>query len=405
MPEHLAVRERAAVAAMRAVNAVSRRTGRGEGTVAGGRVALRTAPGLLASLAANRTVALVSATNGKTTTTACLAAALRTQGEVATNATGSNMPPGHVAALAGAPSAPFAVLEMDEVWLAKVLAAERPAAVVLMNLSRDQLDRTAEVRKVAEGWRAALREFEGVCVANADDPLVVHAVLEAPSVAWFAGGLAWGEDAVACPRCARRLSFEPPGWRCECGFARPTPDAVLDDGGAVIDGTRVAFDVALPGAFNRANALGAAACAVRLGVPAQAAATAVCGVAEVAGRFARRDVDGVAARLLLAKNPAGWRALLEMVAGDPEPVVIAVNARDADGHDPSWLYDVDFERLAGRRVVATGERWRDLSARLYYAGVVHDCEPDARRAISLAGEGSSSVEVIANYTAFSGLSR
>src|SRR6202040_1566566 len=100
-----------------------------------------------------------------------------------------------------------------------------PRAVVLLNLSRDQLDRTAEVRHVADAWREALRSLEGICVANADDPLVVHAALTAPRVAWFAGGLAFGGDAIACPRCSGHLAFEGGGWRCGCGLARPVPDA------------------------------------------------------------------------------------------------------------------------------------------------------------------------------------
>ena len=403
MPEGLSIRDHIAIGALRAVNAASRRTGRGAGTVAGGRVALRVAPGLLGHLAAGRTIVLVTGTNGKTTTTACVAAALRTRGEVATNETGSNMPPGHAAALAVAQSARTAVLECDEVWLPRVLADTPPEAVVLLNLSRDQLDRTAEVRHVAELWRGALASFVGTCVANADDPLVVHAALDAPHVAWFAGGLAWRDDAVACPRCAGPIVFDDQGWHSACGFARPAADAVASNGGAVVDGVDVAMPMRLPGAFNKANSLGALLTAVRMGVDRVAAAAAIGAVDQVAGRFSRISVDGTDARLLLAKNPAGWRALLDLVGADESAVVVAVNARIADGRDPSWLYDVDFERLTGRTVVATGDRWRDLSTRLFYAGVDHESEANPRRAIVLAGASGGPVEVIANYTAFAEL--
>ena len=115
------------------------------------------------------------------------------------------------------------------------------------------------------------------------------------------------------------------------------------------------------------------------------------------------DVDGASARLLLAKNPAGWCALLDLVADDDVPIVVAINARIADGRDPSWLYDVDFERLAGRRVVASGERWRDVSTRLFYARVEHECVPEPRDAIVAAGRGQPRTDVIANYTAFAEL--
>jgi len=388
---------------MRAVNAASRRARRGDGTVAGGRVALRVSPRLAEHLTAQREVSLVSGTNGKTTTTACLAAALSTEGPVATNATGANMLPGHVAALGAARHAARAVLECDEVWLPRVLDAERPRAVLLLNLSRDQLDRTAEVRQVADAWRGALERLEGVCVANADDPLVVHAALEATDVTWYAGGLAFRGDAVACPRCARQLGFDDAGWRCACGLARPTPAAMPTPDGAVLDGAPLRYAMALPGRFNHSNGVGALLCAVRLGVEPVAAAEAIAGVANVAGRFEVIDVDGVKARLLLAKNPAGWGALLDLVEGDDAPVVVAINARVADGRDPSWLYDVDFERLASRRVVASGDRWRDLSTRLFYAGVDHECVPAPRDAIAAARRDASCVDVIANYTAFAEL--
>jgi UDP-N-acetylmuramyl tripeptide synthase len=199
-----------------------------------------------------------------------------------------------------------------------------------------------------------------------------------------------------------RVHFDDAGWRCECGLARPEPDAVLGDGTAIVDGTPVPFAMALPGAFNLGNGVAALLAAVRLGVDPAAAAGAICSVRDVAGRFSELDVDGTRARLLLAKNPAGWSALLELLDGDDTPVVVAINARVADGFDPSWLYDVAFERLSGRRVVATGERWRDLSTRLFYAGVAHTTDPVPRRAI--ASVDADRVDVIANYTAFAALS-
>ncbi|HXZ62164.1 MAG TPA: DUF1727 domain-containing protein, partial [Acidimicrobiales bacterium] len=109
----------------------------------------------------------------------------------------------------------------------------------------------------------------------------------------------------------------------------------------------------------------------------------------------------VRARLMLAKNPAGWDELLDLVAESDAPVVVSINARVADGADPSWLWDVPYERLTGRTVVATGDRVRDLSVRLQYAGVAHRTEPDPVHAVALAAAGTDRVvDVIGNYTAF-----
>jgi len=403
------VRARLASATTRMVNAASRRMGRGQGTVAGGRAGLRLDPKLLEHLSAGRQVALVTGTNGKTTTTRLLTVALAAKGDaVVSNETGSNMPPGHVAALAGS-HADHAVLEVDEVYLPRVLTATGAAVVVLLNLSRDQLDRTNEVRMVAGRWRAALAAAPHThVVANADDPLVVWGAGVARDVHWVGAGLRWQLDAVGCPACEGRIEFGEGGWSCVgCGFARPETEAALvvsADGtssGVWADGRTHPVSLALPGRFNQANALMAAVAAEACGVDAPAALEAMAEVNEVAGRFTVRAFGDVKARLMLAKNPAGWDELLDLVAGSEAPLVVSINARIADGADPSWLWDVPYERLAGRSVVATGDRFRDLSVRLRYAGVAHSTESDPVQAVTMAADGTQSVvDVIGNYTAF-----
>ncbi|HLH28297.1 MAG TPA: Mur ligase family protein, partial [Acidimicrobiales bacterium] len=203
MSAALGRRSRISAAVVRGINRTSRALGRGSGTVIGGRAGLLLDPGLLGELAGGRRTALVSGTNGKTTTTRLLAAAVEGRlGPVATNTTGANMPAGHVAALAEHPAAAAAVLEVDEGYLAQLLTAARPAVAVLLNLSRDQLDRVAEVRLVAARWREALGELPAgaagaggpaspVVVANADDPLVAWAAAAAPSLRWVGAGLVW----------------------------------------------------------------------------------------------------------------------------------------------------------------------------------------------------------------------
>jgi UDP-N-acetylmuramyl tripeptide synthase len=330
---------------------------------------------------------------------------------VVTNATGSNMPAGHVAALATAPSDATAVLEVDEGYLPAIVRSLDPAAIVLLNLSRDQLDRSNEVRMVATRWRATLAAARATVVANADDPLVVFGAQPANSVVWVAAGMRWRSDASSCPSCGGRISFTQGSWSCDCGFARPTPDvdvAEEPDGTTTAifaDGRHLPVVLALPGSFNRRNAVLATAGAEALGVPAEAALAAMGHVTDVAGRFSSHAVGGVATSLMLAKNPAGWEELLLLVGPGRSPVVIAINARIADGRDPSWLWDVAFERLGDRPIVASGERSADLSVRLRYAGLAHERAPDPVEAVAVAarlgaGMGSGPVQFIGNYTAF-----
>ncbi len=308
------LRDAVATRAVRALNFVSRTTFGGSGTVIGGRVGLALAPHLLEDLASTRTVSLVSGTNGKTTTTAMIAAGWG--GTVATNETGSNMPAGHVAALAASKSASV-VLEVDESWLANVLAATNARVVTLLNLSRDQLDRANEVRQMAGRWRSALAGREGVTVvANANDPLVVYAAELATDVAWCDVPTPWNTDAASCPRCTLPLHFLNGSWWSECGFSKPLHCATSLGASLVVRDTPLTLELSLPGEFNESNAAMALTALSYLGVDLHEALARVNALSSVAGRFSLRRWRGHTLRLLLAKNPAGFAAMLGTLEDD-----------------------------------------------------------------------------------------
>ncbi len=189
--------------------ALSRVTGRGDGSVIGGRLGLMIDPNLLANLAAGRQIALVSGTNGKTTTTRLTAAAMGVLGDVATNSLGANMPTGHTSALARAGRTEYAVLEVDEHYLPEVLTSTQPKVVALLNLSRDQLDRAKEVAMIADLWRRTLAQHRVHVVANADDPMITWAAAGATGagagVTWVAAGQRWHDDSWVCPECGSHI--------------------------------------------------------------------------------------------------------------------------------------------------------------------------------------------------------
>lgn len=373
------LRTRAAIRAGRIASAASRVAGRGEGMVVGGRVMLKIAPDAIADLANGRVAALVSATNGKTSTTRLLANAAEQLGPVVTAATGANMTSGVVTTLAAGPPNAMAILEVDEAYLPMVTADTKPRVILLGNLSRDQLDRMNEVAMTARKWRKMLAEHPDVIVvANADDPIVTFAAEEAPRVVWVGGGQVWTADSAVCPECGTLLTRGDPHWMCPgCGRARPETqwDLTWQDGvGTAVSRDGVTLDLSglqLPGRFNASNATLAVAVCEQLGLDLTESVRRMCQVQAVSGRYAIVDVGAIRIRLLLAKNPAGWTELVDVMPPAPTPVIVSINSDSADGRDPSWLWDVPFERLRGRTVIASGDRRRDLAVRLLHADVDH----------------------------------
>lgn len=395
----LPLRARVAASVSRTAAALSRAAGRGDGSVIGGWIGLKIDPDLLAHLAAGRQVALISGTNGKTTTTRFTAAALGVLGKVATNSLGANMPTGHTSALARAGHTPYAVLEVDEHYLSRVIDATEPHVVALLNLSRDQLDRAKEVAMMAALWRDALAGHDEThVVANADDPMVVWAARAASKITWVASGQRWHDDSWVCPECGAHIERSGDDWFCTgCDLRRPRPQWYVEgDAVRTETGERYTLTLQLPGRVNIANAATALAVAAHFGVRPADAVPRLAQVTSIAGRYATVVRDGRTIRLLLAKNPAGWLEAFDMA--EPVPTLLSINARDPDGLDTSWLYDVDFSPLRGRRVLITGDRAMDLAVRLEVNGIPFEHVKSFAEAVAAVPPGR--LEVIANYTAF-----
>ena len=396
----LPIRARLATTVGGAAATVSKLAGR-DGSVISGIIGLRLEPDLLSLLAAGRQVVLVTGTNGKTTTTRLITAALSATGQkVASNVYGANMEAGLTSALSKEQDALLAVLETDEKYIPSMIKATRPKVVVLLNLSRDQMDRAAEIWMLARRWREALAASDCLVVANADDPLIAWAASAGRSVSWVGAGQRWREDSWCCPECGAHLARPGDDWSCrECGNQRPAVrwqlngDKVVDPAGRV-----QSLDLALPGRANASNAVVALAVAEAFGVDAGAALAQMRGVTSVAGRYTQVQRHGTEIRLLLAKNPAGWLEALDVMVPAPVPVLLAVNAQVPDGRDTSWLWDVDYRRLRDRPVLVGGERRMDLAVRLEADDVPFQLVDSIDQAIDLAR--SPRLEVLANYTAF-----
>lgn len=361
-----------AMAAGRAAAAASRAFRRGEGATVSGRVILALRPDALAQLSRGRRIILVSGTNGKTSTAALLRELLETVAQVGGNRTGANLDTGMVAALAKEPQHKLVVLEVDEMYLPRALDELKPERMLLLNLSRDQLHRTSEVRMVAAGWRAAIdRHPEIDIVIDYEDPFLAYVTRNHPRTTRVGFGKRLHLDAASCPECGSLLDWSGTRYRCaKCELG------LLPQSFAAIGASAIERNLEL--ACIVARHYGVAADSVQ---PRDRVVTVISGQATLQVR--------------LVKNPASW---IEALSALPDgPVILVVNARGVDGLDTSWLWDVDYSTLRSHEVLVTGERRLDAAYRIHVDGVRHRvCENLADATSFLTG----SVTVLASYTAF-----
>mgnify|MGYP003332731499 FL=1 len=386
----------------RALGWLSRTLGRGNGIVIAGHFINKFAPNAVKKISANMRVILISGTNGKSTTAKLIAEALGTKYSIAHNHTGANLFSGVAAALGANPNAEVAVLEVDELVLPWAIEQTNPELVVLLNLGRDQLDRLSEVRLIAQKWQRAIGKSQKV-LASADDPFVVFAAANAGEVTYFSAQSAGHIDATTCPKCGALLNWSNGGleYSCECGFGKPKSDWSLIENKLVSSKDsqkKLSIKSSIPGAAALQNSARALIVADTFGIDLGIANEAISKVKAVDGRFAVINIGHTKFRLLLSKNPASWRETLSTSSQGPREVLLVVNANTQDGKDTSWLWDVDFKKLAGRQVLVTGDRRVDVSARLTVDGISHrlvDNEYEASKVF-----GPIEADLIASYTAF-----
>jgi len=404
---------RAKVGVARVAGALSRASRRGGGTSLPGKLLLRMEPGAVGMLARrlDRGSVVVSATNGKTTTSGMIARVFAEHGLTAVhNRAGANMKGGVATALLEQARGPgrgrIGLFEVDEAWLPEVVADLGPHTVLLSNLFRDQLDRYGELEMLADEWSelVAAREGDTAFVLNADDPLVADLGRDRSGntrkrITYFGledrahalERIEHASDAKHCRRCGTAYTYSAAylghlgDYSCpNCGNARPQPQVAGRDVDLQgMTGSRFTLStprgetritLRLPGLYNVYNAVAAAACCLELGMSLEEIRRGLESFAAAFGRAEQIPVGDRRVAILLVKNPAGANEVFRTLAAAGDPgldVWMVLNDRIADGRDVSWIWDADFETLAphAARVICSGTRAEELALRLKYAGV------------------------------------
>ena len=442
-----------AVAACKLTRFVLRKTGRG-GTAIPGIVAMKIAKNILAAVSEGMNIIVVTGTNGKTTTCNMIEHALTSAGcDCLRDKAGANMLNGIASDLIsnadwlGKPRHPYAVLECDEAALKLVVPFVKPKVIVITNIFSDQVDRFGSVRNTLKEIRKGVRRSpDSVLVLNADDPLTASLALasskKSPETGEFSvipnQVLRYGlegtvgtqgkvdlSDAGKCICCGGEYQYSHHiyatlgGFICtKCGYRRQTPDvAVITIDQMSTSGSRIHLkaddkileaEIALPAVYNIYNAAAAIAAVKAAGLPAQKAIDSLSDVRSAFGRMETFDLAGNRIQMILVKNPAGCNQALTYVTGFNEDYTVAhcLNNQTGDGHDISWIYDTDYERLVSdphlKKIYVGGECRDELYARLKAAGAPEDLmeiTTDYQDLVGKLKDEGRPVFALPNYTA------
>jgi len=322
------------------------------------------------------------------------------------------------------------VFEVDEAALPEVASLTQPRMVILLNLFRDQLDRHGELESLANRWREMIGKLDSqtLLLVNADDPGLV-AIAESNEDAFYfgltddsvnRGALPHAADVTRCGQCRTELSYNCHtighlgSWFCpECGWQRPALDFAATEvelmesvgesepvaGGELVAGEPQAAEgklaiesdlgakekpkpqicftfmgqqlsSTLPGLHNVYNSLAAASAARLLDISNSAISQAIHATAPAFGRAEEVLLQDRRLLIFLAKNPTGANENIQTIMRFRQPITLLVtlNDRVADGHDVSWIWDVDYEPLfeKAERIVFSGDRAHEIALRYRY---------------------------------------
>lgn len=397
----------------------SLRVAKSGGTTLPGRAAMFFDKNILADVSKDMDIIVVTGTNGKTTTCNMLEQALSSTGvDVLANKSGANLLKGVTAEFCananwkGIPRKKYAIIECDEGALKQVVPLIKPKVILVTNLFRDQLDRYGEVTHTLDQIRIGVKHApDSILCLNADCSLTASLANDVPNkVVYYGIDCPYGEqkepevsDAKYCINCGTEYKYDYHtyahlgGFYCpNCGYKRSkTNTCVTSINKLSAKGTDVTMEfrsdidgsskdglvdvenvlISLPAIYNVYNAVGAVCAYTAAGFKREDILKSLSVTSSSFGRMETFDLDGVDVQMILVKNPAGCNQALTYVTSmeDEYEAVICLNDKTADGHDISWIWDAEYERLANdnslSKLIVSGDRAEDIALRLKYGGI------------------------------------
>jgi lipid II isoglutaminyl synthase (glutamine-hydrolysing) len=357
----------------------------GNGSTWPGHIALRMNNNFIHELisASKIPVILTAGTNGKTTTTKMIQEILTADGKkVIHNLSGANLRNGIASSLILASSASgklsqdIAIFEVDENALPRAVLDLNPAVIVLLNLFRDQLDRYGEVRTIAAKWKAVIDKLpeSTTLILNGDDPEIAYLGNDTKAMVLYFGldekepgkeSFEHAVDSVYCPRCGAKLAYKKIYfshlgiWKCDaCKLAHPYLSI----------SNYIRYPMA--GTYNKYNTHAAVLVARTIKTKE---VNIEKGLKKFSPAFGRQEsilLNGKEVKIFLSKNPTGFNESLRTIkALHGKTILLVLNDRVADGHDVSWIWDVDFEEFIDDydSIITSGDRVYDMALRVAYA--------------------------------------
>lgn len=404
----------------KAVSNITKNLNLGSGSTWPGHIALKTDPKFIGKMIRKNPhlkIVLVAGTNGKTTTTKSLRHILETNNiEVVTNSSGANLMNGlastllHNSNILGKTKKEALIFEVDENLLPQVIKEiPQPDAIILLNLFRDQLDRYGEINKIAEKWGEVIENLtdKTLVIANADDPQIAFIGKKANKHKFYSVNdnfkkdkeLSHSVDSITCPKCNNSLDFinisysHIGEYKCSnCGFKNP-------------ESSKFEIKTNIKGTYNIYNLTTSIIAATEIfGIDEKNAIESISTFTPAFGRQEVVSIGGKNVMLLLSKNPTGFNESLKVaVDNESDAFLILLNDRIPDGRDISWIWDVDFEFLKGRKkIFVSGDRAYDMANRLHYGGVKSEVFSNYKTAYSKAlsaTENSKMLTILPTYSA------